>query len=179
MKKGMFFYSTLCVLTAILICVSCQNSDVEKVDEPESTGEVRGWQEYRQALTQLSQRSVSRSNDQEVSKEDIKQLVEISRGFLLQNDITCNDLNMENDDELIAVVAMALLDYQQSIDPESRTTFGGCVIEALGVKEIISSAGRGATKHVAKAVAKVALKRAVPWLGWGMFAWDLAACYYE
>lgn len=86
---------------------------------------------------------------------------------------------MDDEDELIAVVAMALLGYQQSIDPESRTTFGGCVIEALGVKEIIFSAGRGATKHEVKAVAKVAIKRAVPWLGWGMFAWDLAVYYYE
>lgn len=179
MKKIKFLITAVCLLAGIFVYVSCQSSDVEPVENTESCDEVRGVQEYRQALIQLTQSSMSRSEDEEPTKEDIEQLVEISREFLLQNDITTEDLSIEENDEIIAVVAMALLDYQKSVAPISRTTAGGCVLEALGVKEVVKSAGKGAAKYVAKAVAKAALKKAIPYVGWGLFVWDYVACVTE
>jgi hypothetical protein len=179
MKKIKFIITAVCLLTGVLVYVSCQSSDVEPIECTDDYDEMRGVQEYRQALIQLNQSSMSRSEDEEPTKEDIEQLVEISREFLLQNDITTEDLSIEENDEIIAVVAMALLDYQKSVTSISRTTIGGCVIEALGVKEVVKSVGKGAAKYVAKAIAKAALKKTIPYVGWGLFVWDYVDCITE
>lgn len=178
MKRLKFLITAVCLLAGIFVYVSCQNSE-DLVDNTENTDEIRGTQEYKQALIQLTQNSISRSENEDPTKEDIEKLVEISRDFLLQNNITSEDLNIGENDELIAVVAMALLDYQKSVAPISRTTAGGCVLEALGVREVVNSAGKGAAKYVAKAVAKAALKKAIPYVGWGFFVWDYVACVTE
>lgn len=179
MKKTKFLITVVCLLAGIFVYVSCQSYYVEPVENTEGCNEVRGVQEYRQALIQLTQSSISRSKDGEPTKDDIEQLVEISREFLLENDITTEDLSIDENDEIIAVIAMALLDYQKSVAPISRTTVGGCVIEALGVREVVKSAGKGATKYVVKAVAKAVVKKAIPYVGWGFFVWDYVACVIE
>jgi hypothetical protein len=53
------------------------------------------------------------------------------------------------------------------------------VLQALGVKEIVETAGKAGAKQVAKVVAKVALKKAIPYLEWAMFAWDYIECVTE
>lgn len=179
MKKTKFLIITMCFLASVSIYVSCQNSESEPVVSVENAEEMKGAQEYKQALIQLKSSAMTRSSNEEPSKEDVQELVEISREFLQQNGITGADLNIEENDEIMAVVAMALLDYQKSIDPMTRTTAGGCVLEALGVKEIVKSAGKGAVKYVAKAVAKAALKKTIPYVGWGLFVWDYVACVTE
>ena len=92
--------------------------------------------------------------------------------------ISKEDLGIE-DDEMLPIVAMSLLDYQKTMSPTSRTTAGGCVLEALGVREVVNSAGKGAAKYITKAVAKAVVKKAIPYIGWGWFAWDYIACVTE
>lgn len=118
--------------------------------------------------------------DEEPLQKDVETLVEVSREFLIQNDITSEDLGIE-DEEMLAVVAMALLDYQKTVvdQPISRTTVGGCVLEALGVREVVNAAGKGAAKKVAKVAAKAVLKKSIPYVGWGFFIYDFVDCVVE
>ncbi len=180
MKKIKFLFTVIAMLAGIFVYVSCQNSEIEPIEEPESALELKGVQEFRTALINLSNGVNSRSFDEEPSQKDIETLVEVSRDFLAQNDITKEDLDIE-DDEMLAVVAMALLDYQKTVvdQPVSRTTAGGCVLEALGVREVVNAAGKGAVKKVAKVAAKAVLKKAIPYLGWGLFIYDYVACVVE
>ncbi len=165
-------------LAGMLMCISCQNTVEEPVDIPATSQKLEGVEEYRTALIQLSQTSESRNEDEDPSAEDILNLIEYSREFLLLNGISKEDLGIE-DDEMLPIVAMSLLDYQKTMSPTSRTTAGGCVLEALGVREVVNSAGKGAAKYITKAVAKAVVKKAIPYIGWGWFAWDYIACVTE
>lgn len=180
MKKIKFLLTVIVVLAGTFVYVSCQNSEIEPIEEQESSQELKGVQEYRAALINLSNGVNSRSMDEEPSQKDVETLVEVSREFLIQNDITSEDLGIE-DEEILAVVAMALLDYQKTVvdQPISRTTAGGCVLEALGVREVVNAVGKGAAKKVAKVAAKAVLKKAIPYVGWGFFIYDYVACVVE
>lgn len=179
-KKVRILISIVVVLTVGLVYVSCQNSENESdfFKNIHDSKEVLGCGDFKKSLLQLSNSSSTRTNSGMPSEEDIKNLVDLSQAFLLQNNITAEDLEID-DEEILVVVAMSLLDYQKIVYSSTRTTAGGCLIEALGVREVVNSAGKGAVKYVAKAVAKVALKRAIPYVGWGMFAWDFIACVAE
>lgn len=165
------------MLAGMFVYTSCQSSDVDPVNNEDITQNLKGVQQFKTSLVQLSQHSLSRSGNEEPTEEDIKNLVEISRIFLEQNEITNEDLDLNENDELIAVVALFLMDYQKSIANAhySRTTVGGCLIEALGFKELAT----GSLKKIAKTAAKVAVKRMVPYVGWGLFAWDYIECITE
>lgn len=171
------FYLTIVAMFGMIFCVSCQSSDVDPVDNGDVVEHLNGVQQYRTSLIQLSQGVLSRSENEEPSEEEIKELVEVSRIFLEQNDITNEDLDLNENDELIAVVALFLMDYQKSIINAklSRTSPGGCLIEALAIKDLAT----GSLKQIAKTAAKVAVKRFTPYVGWGLFAWDYISCITE
>lgn len=160
--------------------ISCQSSEQEYLTQNETLQEIKGVHEFKLALNNLSNDVDSRSLDEDPTDRDIETLIEISRDFLNRNEITCDELEI-NDDEIIAVIALAILDYQKTElnFTSSRTTAGGCVLEALGVKEVINATGKGVAKKIAKATAKAVLKRAVPYIGWGLFIYDYIACVVE
>lgn len=156
MKKKKIVFTVIAMLAGIFVYVSCQNSEIEPIEEQESFQELKGVQEYRAALINLSNGVNSRSMDEEPSQKDVETLVEVSREFLFQNDITSEYLGIE-DEELLAVVAMALLDYQKTVvdQPISRTTVGGCVLEAIGVREVVNAIGKNAVKKLQRLLQKL------------------------
>ena len=156
MKKKKLLFTVIAMLAGIFVYVSCQNSEIEPIEEQESFQELKGVQEYRAALINLSNGVNSRSMDEESSQKDVETLVEVSREFLFQNDITSEYLGIE-DEELLAVVAMALLDYQKTVvdQPISRTTVGGCVLEAIGVREVVNAIGKNAVKKLQRLLQKL------------------------
>lgn len=58
----------------------------------------------------------------------------------------------------------------------TRTTVGGCILQAVGVKEILTEP---TVKLAAKAIGKAVCKKAVLYIGWGLFAIDFVACVVE
>lgn len=168
------------------IYVSCENSEIEPINNSNCIIDIKGADEFKNSLRDLSGKAISRSGCDDHLAEDIETLIEISHEFLERNEIALEDLNIKNgEDEILVIVAMSLLDYQnisESTDNQTyvgRTSPGGCVLQALGVKEIVETAGKAGAKQVAKVVAKVALKKAIPYLGWAMFAWDYIECVTE
>lgn len=101
MKKKKLLFTVIAMLAGIFVYVSCQNSEIEPIEEQESFQELKGVQEYRAALINLSNGVNSRSMDEEPSQKDVETLVEVSREFLFQNDITSEYLGIE-DEELLA-----------------------------------------------------------------------------
>lgn len=71
MKKIKFLFPVIAMLTGILVYVSCQNSEIEPIEEQESSQELKGVQEYRAALINLSNGVNSRSMDEEPSQKDM------------------------------------------------------------------------------------------------------------
>lgn len=54
MKKIKFLLTVIVVLAGTFVYVSCQNSEIEPIEEQESSQELKGVQEYRAALINLS-----------------------------------------------------------------------------------------------------------------------------
>ena len=81
----------------------------------------------------------------------------------------------DQDDPRLAIVAMAIADVDRINNNAavSRTTFGGCVLEGLGVKGLVNGMGK---KAAAKIIGKFLLKRAIPYIGWALFAYDFIDC---
>ena len=75
MKKIKFLFTVIAMLAGIFVYVSCQNSEIEPIEEPESALELKGVQEFRTALINLSNGVNSRSFDEEPSQKDIETLV--------------------------------------------------------------------------------------------------------
>lgn len=167
-------------MTVIFLFTSCQSSDLEPTENKKEEEAIKGVKQFKSSLAKLSNEVNSRSIDEEPSCKDIELLIEISKNFLGENEISIEELGI-NDEEMLPVLAMAILDYQKTLidAPASRTTAGGCVLEALGVKEVINATGKGIAKKVAKAAAKAVLKRAVPYVGWGLFIYDYITCVVE
>lgn len=103
-----------------------------------------------------------------------------SETFLEANGITYEDLDVNEGDEVIAAIALCLVEYIKDMDETSisltRTTVGGCILQAVGVKEILTEP---TVKLAAKAIGKAVCKKAVPYIGWGLFAIDFVACVVE
>lgn len=179
MKQIKILVSIVFVLTGMIIYTSCQNVETEPIESYENTQSLTGVENFKTALQHLSQNSITRSNGEEPSEDEIKELATLSRVFLEENNITDEDLESVRDDEMVTLVALSLLDYDNVVNPATRTTAGGCVLEALGVKEVVESLGKGATKKVVKVVVKKVVKKAIPYVGWVCFAWDYISCVTE
>lgn len=70
---------------------------------------------------------------------------------------------------------MGLAEYTITQSVQTKTTPGGCLLQSLGLKDV----GKVAVKQLAKQVGKAVLKKAVPYVGWGLFAIEMACCLTE
>jgi hypothetical protein len=102
--------------------------------------------------------------------------------FLLQlNEIDTTEFVDENDPRL-AIVGLALLEAEQAMKVSTRTSIGGCVLEAVGISALVEATKGKAVKFVAKAIAKAAAKvvsRAIPYVGAGLAVADFVLCMAE
>lgn len=178
-----FILGTICVsvLTLITACDS-KDSDMPSIVETEIDSEpIIGTASYIQMLSNLKESETSQTrsldDESEVSDETIQSLIYISQEYLALNDIDMSDV-FDQDDPRLAIVAMAIADVDRINNNAavSRTTFGGCVLEGLGVKGLVNGMGK---KAAAKIIGKFLLKRAIPYIGWSLFAYDFIDCMIE
>lgn len=137
MKKIKFLFGLLVIAICSIVYVSCQNVSDEPVKA--TYGRFIGEDNYKSTLVSLSKRTRMGDANSTPSKEDVEELINASRIFLIENDITCEELGISENDELVSIVAMAMLDYEKVYLNNTRTTAGGCVIEALSVKEVVTA----------------------------------------
>lgn len=97
----------------------------------------------------------------------ISELIDNCINFLNKNNIFYTDFCENTNDPRIAVITIGIAEYNLSLKVQTRTTIGGCLLQSLGLK--------GVGKQFGKAV----LKKAVPYVGWGLFAVETAMCITE
>lgn len=179
MRYLTFSFSVLSafILTAPILtsCSEAGELPTLKEDAPEQSDLV-SCEAYISDVKSVLSQPMTRSSVEEYNQDRISLLVDISRQFLFDNGITPSDLDLQEEDPIIAVVALGLVEtYQRSESLTLRTTVGGCVLEGLGVRSMF----KGGAKKIAKKLAKVALKKAIPYVGWGIAALDFANCMME
>ena len=78
-------------------------------------------------------------------------------------------------DPRIALCGMGLIEYQSLSQVTTRASLGGCVLEGLGLRELLNKKVLSKTS-VKRVLIKAGLKKAVPYLGWGLAIADFANC---
>lgn len=81
---------------------------------------------------------------------------------------------LEKDHRYIVIAIMLSVNENKGKRPVLRVI--ECIADGLGVKEIVVGGGKVATKVIAQKVAKKVIGRLIPYVGWGMFAYEFADC---
>ena len=123
-------------------------------------------------ISELKEIKAAHAQTRTVSAEEalVPVLVEKSIAHLERNNISYSDYFEDRTDPRIAVLALALAEYDQlnHAEAQTRASIGGCVLEALGVRQL----GKAALRKIGFSLAV----KAVPYVGWGLFALDMADC---
>ena len=100
-------------------------------------------------------------------------LVDASKDFLAVNEIDYSEFFANENDPRIAICALAIAEIQKYSlkGTKTRASVGGSVLEGLGIREL---AMKGLTKSSVKIICMTAMKKTVPYVGWGLFAVDMA-----
>lgn len=166
MKKNILSYFAL----FLCISVSSCSSENEIIDKDTQIERCIGTVEF---ITSLNDISIStKTVNIEDEKAKVPAIVEASIEYLAKNGISYSEFCSDKTDPRIAVIAMGLAEYDQINIIQTKTSFGGCVLEAVGVKEL----GKAGVKAAAKQIGKAVLKKAIPYVGWGLFAVDMVMC---
>lgn len=160
----------LIVGTFVLVSLSSCSSNDEALPS-DTTETVKGTSNF---IAQLNSNVSSSATRSESEEEILPLIIKESIEYLNANNISYKEFFEDENDPQIAILAMGLAEYDKCYNlANTRTSVGGCVLEAIGVKDLVSGAG---AKIVAKQVGKALLKKAVPYVGWGIFAVDMAMC---
>ena len=175
MKKYLFSF----VIAAICLTPSCSrfsSENTQSVNESNQSTKI-----FINKVTSLHGIYGTKSGD--LSEEDavamMVPLLEASKDYLQSNYYYFEEDFETPDDPRISWVALAVAEYDMQMSNQTKTTLGGCVLEALGVRDVIDSLGKAALKKIAKVVAKQALKRAIPYVGAAITAYAFVDCMLD
>lgn len=178
------------MLGTIGVTISCTSyGDNEKLESnPVAEEKIVGIEQFKQhtspIISQLAEksldfntsttRSIQADNDTlQILSNDLER--EVSK-LLEQNDFDISEfLEVDDSEYRLAYLALLLLDYEQAYAQNiTRASIGDCILRAAGVGELVGKAvGK---RSVMKILIKASLKRAVPYLGWGLAIGEGAAC---
>lgn len=166
------FLVTALVAVSLVATVGCSKTEAEVPDEPM---EIIGTSGY---LSNLSSLRPLVTKAGEVSVEEIEAVLEpalsLSKSYLQTNGYDYSE-DFESDDFRIIWVATALAEYDKLYANATKTSVGGCVLEAIGINEILKAAGN----KLVKVIAKQALKKVLPYVGIALTAADFIMCITE
>ena len=172
-KKFLLIY----VIAFAITMQSC-SSDSYNEEPLSDVVEIIGTQDYVAGLNSVLKDGLTKSvNDQEDTI--VPELLLLSKEYLNNNNIDYCEFFGDSEDDRIIVFALALAEYNKIVYYNSitRTTVGGCVLQAMGLRALVQ--GKGITRAAIISLGKAIAKKAVPYLGWGLFAIDMAMCIAE
>lgn len=115
-------------------------------------------------------RAINESNDS--INVLVSELTQYSADVLYKIGIDVEAEFGNTNDPRIALAGLALIEYQESINAATRANVGGCVLQAVGVNDLYKKGVKAAGKQIVKAC----VKKAVPYIGWGLTIADFANC---
>jgi len=162
-------------LVSALLFSSCnvQPGEIERTNEQTS---IVGTEHF---IASLSSAKPVRFKSFDVTDEDARAMIEpimiLSKAYLEANEYDFTEDFDDPDDPRIAWVALALAEYDRSYGIATKTSVGGCVLQAIGVGDLLHKGG----KKLAKAIAKQALKKAIPYVGAALLVGDFVWCMLD
>lgn len=189
-KVKAFIACGLLLAGALVACDNAQdvliNGELESETATPSTELLMGYADFENnalpAVETLSELSATydpeNPGDSEATMETyVSQLTASTVELLARNGISAREEFGSETDPRIAVVGLALIEYQAcSQVVMTRADWGGCVLNAIGVGDLINGSVKLGAKQVAKKVVKAVLKKAVPYVGWVISVAEFAHC---
>ena len=149
---------------------------------------VEGTQVFLGALQKhIKKYDLNTKSLEEAPEPCMSEMVALSRDYLEVNDIDLSEY-FEEEDPRLAIVAMLIaeIDSTSQIQQEDGPSFHDittCLVEAVGLGAIFEAIEGKLTKQVAIAIAKKTAKKlavkAIPYIGWGIAAYDFIDCLSE
>lgn len=192
MKEIFLKLPTLMLMGVIVLFSACSSNTNEENFIPDSASQdekVIGLEQFQQTTSPIIEKLAEKSFNYNTTstrsmQADNDTLRELSaclsvetKKLLEQNDIDVSEiLNEEDGDYRMAYLGLLILDYEKVTNAEdlTRASIDDCVLKAAGLGELVGKAV--SKKVVMRALIKCALKRAIPYIGWGMAIADGAAC---
>lgn len=161
----------LFIITGLFMVSCTSNEEVFNLKENAKAENAVGTEEFLNRLHLIAYSPQTRTIESDSAM--IPQLIEVSIAYLEQNGISYTEFCQEQNDPRIAVIAMGIAEHFKGRGiVTTRGDLDDCVLTAVGIKEI----GEGSVKKIAKQIGKAVLKKAIPYVGWGLFAVDLVYC---
>lgn len=152
---------------------SCQSDNVVATEMVENE-ECVGTQEFISDL-RIIVNDPTRGYSEDVEAM-LPEIIESSIKYLEVNGISYTEFYEDRTDPRIAIIAMGIAEYFKQDFSETRGSLGSCVLAAVGIQELTTKKG---VKVLAKAIGKAVAKKAIPYVGWGVFAGELVWCLVE
>lgn len=191
-KKILKLASYLLMSMSVVLVSSCSSSEDNEIISANTKiadESLVGMKEFQQATASVIQNFADKSFNYNTSstraialeedtlRELSSSLAKETEVFLVRNNIDVSEIKKSEDGEYrMAYLGMLILDYNKVANAKNitRASLGDCVLKAAGIGDL---AVRGlSTKVAMKVLMKVALKRAIPYIGWGLAIGEGAAC---
>ena len=144
--KNYLFYLLVPVICFFPSCLRLNSENEMEINDSNQSTEI-----FINKISALNDIYGTKSGD--LSEEEaivmMAPLLEASKEYLQSNDYDFEEDFETPDDPRITWVALAVAEYDLQSTSQTKSTLGGCVLEALGVKEIINNIGEGALKKAA------------------------------
>lgn len=192
MKRSILslIYSMLCVFVlSFSSCSSDNNIDstndlMNNIEERDQVPLFTNHQNLKliKDLTQkvYAAQTKSESFDYTASSQEYIDLYNNSLDYLKIMGIDIDDLaqlSVVELDSRVIITALAISNYYEVYVYTTKASVGGCLLDALGLKALLEGgAGKIIAKKIAKQAAKKVLTKMVPYVGWGIAAYDFSDC---
>lgn len=139
--------------------------------------ECIGTQEFIFSLRDVVHKKQTRGT----SEEDfpLAEVIEASIKYLEINGVSYTEFFEDRTDPRIIVVALATAEYFSIPENQTRGSLGACTLSALGITQIYKDYVKGSVRAVIKTIGKTVAKKAIPAVGWGVFAGELVWCLID
>jgi len=119
----------------------------------------------------------------EISEDEarafMKPIMEAAHIYLADNGYDFTEDFDSEDDPRIAWVAFGLAEYDMLYCNATKTSLGGCVLQAIGVAGLLDNYKEKAVKALVKIIAKEAAKKIVPYVGAAITVGDFIWCMMD
>lgn len=176
MKK--IFFAVTALAIAFFLC-GCENKHIQEHAIDEQSDVVGTSLFLSKVLVQAPFLTKTGEVSEEEAREFLLPIMEASHIYLEENGYDFKEDFDSADDPRIAWVAFGLAEYDRLYGLATKTSPGGCVLQAIGVAGLLKGYKKQAIKAIAKVVAKEVAKKAVPYIGAAITIGDFIWCMMD
>lgn len=173
-----FFYVISAFAIFLLLC-ACENKPIQEQSIDEHTDVIGTSLFLAKVLVQTPFLTKSGEITEEEAKEFMMPIMDASLIYLKDNGYDINDDFDSADDPRIAWVAFGLAEYDKLNSLATKTSLGGCVLQAIGIAGLLEKYKEKAIKTLVKIIAKEVAKKAVPYIGAAITVGDFIWCMLD